>query len=719
MNPQPHASRRFETLPFAPQVVLKALQACSREKDADTDLARICVTDAALSIAILQAAGVTRQAPSGSFGLEKAIGRLGRRTIRQILVKALVQQTFGRDKNLAFVRVSQFWWHSMTCACLARRLAKAAIGVDGEEAYLAGLVHDIGKLVLAQQDPGINPALRSRPQSGVSFTVFEREGHLRHFEIGARLVQQATGNPLLADAVRYHHEPRTRIRGAFDLVKVVYIANALAQQPENVLLAGAQLAEKVFQISLPTIRQMISEVNGDVRKAARFLDIDPPAGEETLSKSASAKTHLKEFVYEVKNSSLLSAALQQLIQTPSRSEVLKSLNDSLKINLGVDRLIIFLRDADGDVLRLFDAREQGLPAGDLEIALADAGGVIAHTAASTEMGDSFHLFTRAAPSIADEQIVHLLGSEGFVSIALAGGGKCLGVLVIGCRRSQARGLAAQSRLIGDLAENAASCILQEAGLRQALQRQAIDTAALVPRRLIHEVNNPLSIIKNYIKVLSMKLPEDHSGREELQLIIEEVDRVSRIIRQTSSISRPRITRKTSIDLNRRLEAFLRILEQSLLSPHRIVLQLDLDRHLPPVFTDWDAMKQVLINLVKNAAEAMPGGGWLYLRTRHLTDRREETAAKSEDGKAGRIEIVVRDNGPGIPGALQSGLFEPYTSAKGEPHSGLGLYVVHSVVSTLGGSIRFSSRAGQGTTFVLTFPVDGGKKKHPAKTARDF
>lgn len=710
MNRQPHSSRRLETLPFVPQVVLKALQACSRESDADATLARICNTDAALSIAILQAAGMIRHTAARASGFEKAIGRLGRRTIRQILVKALVQQTFGPDKNLSFVRVGQFWWHSMTCACLARRLAKTAIGVDPEEAYLAGLVHDIGKLVLAQQDPGINPALRSRAQSGMSFTVFEKKGSLRHFEIGARLVQQATGSSLLADAVRYHHESRTRILGAFDLVKVVYIANALAQQSENVLLAGAQVAEKAFQISLPVIRQMVNEAQTDVQKIAEFLSIDPPGEEEVLAKSASGKAHLKEFVYEVKNSSLLSAALQQLIHTPARSAVLESLKDSLKINLGVDRLVIFLRDTETDVLRLFDPNAQTPPAGDLEIVPEGPAGVIAHTTADTELADSFGLFTNTACSIADEQIVHLLGSEGFVSVPLAAAGNYLGVLAIGCRRSQAHGLAAQSRLIRDLAENTASCILQEAELRQTLQRQAIDTAALVPRRLMHEINNPLGIIKNYIKVLSMKLPEDHSGREELQLIIEEVDRVSQIVRQTSSVSRPVITGKSSIDLNRRLEAFLRILDQSLLAPHRIVLQLDLGRNLPPMLTDWDAMKQVFINLVKNAAEAMPGGGWLYVRTRRLEGRRINGAGKDSGEAAGRIEIIIRDNGPGIPDTLKSSLFEPYTSAKGEHHSGLGLYVVHSVVEALGGSIRFSSRAGKGTTFVLTFPVDAAAKK---------
>ena len=202
--------------------------------------------------------------------------------------------------------------------------------------------------------------------------------------------------------------------------------------------------------------------------------------------------------------------------------------------------------------------------------------------------------------------------------------------------------------------------------------------------------------------LSLKLPEDHSGRDELKLIIEEVDRISQILSRFASLSEPGIEKKQPVDLNRRLEAFLKIMEKSLLQPKKIVLHTEFDRNLPPFATDWNALKQVIINLVKNAAEAMPRGGWIFIRTCHVPAR--STPGEGRAASPGSVEISVKDTGPGIDPDLKARLFKPYVTSKGRDHSGLGLYVVQSIVTLLGGRLHLDSRPGEGTVFKMTFPL---------------
>jgi len=122
------------------------------------------------------------------------------------------------------------------------------------------------------------------------------------------------------------------------------------------------------------------------------------------------------------------------------------------------------------------------------------------------------------------------------------------------------------------------------------------------------------------------------------------------------------------------------------------------------------LKQVFINLVKNAAEAMDKGGKITVTTRFLS----ESAKIMIDEKRripGSIEIIVSDNGPGIDQRIKETLFEPYTTTKiGSENAGLGLSIVHSIVRELNGKIICKTKPGKGTSFIITLPVSSSKKE---------
>jgi signal transduction histidine kinase len=155
---------------------------------------------------------------------------------------------------------------------------------------------------------------------------------------------------------------------------------------------------------------------------------------------------------------------------------------------------------------------------------------------------------------------------------------------------------------------------------------------------------------------------------------------------------------------------LELLKKSILLPRQIEASINIDPDIPEAKTDLNGLKQVLINLIKNSAEAMDKGGKITLTTRFLSES-QKILIDEKKQIPGNIELIISDNGPGIDENLKETLFEPYTTTKiGSSNSGLGLSIVHSIVKELNGQIRCESNRGKGTSFIVTLPVSSLKKE---------
>jgi signal transduction histidine kinase len=215
----------------------------------------------------------------------------------------------------------------------------------------------------------------------------------------------------------------------------------------------------------------------------------------------------------------------------------------------------------------------------------------------------------------------------------------------------------------------------------------------------------LGIIKNYLKILGLKLAKDSPAQEEIRIINEEIDRVSSIVRGLSQASQPGKQKKEPIDINVLISDLVKISHDALLMQSGIKAHLNLGTALPLVTTDKNGLKQVFINLIKNAVEAMPEGGNFYVDTRMASDG---LGAEPEDGTAENrqyVETTVRDDGAGIPDAIKSRLFEPFVTSKGEGHAGLGLSISYDIIRELEGTMSCKSDDSSGTTFKITLPVE--------------
>lgn len=208
--------------------------------------------------------------------------------------------------------------------------------------------------------------------------------------------------------------------------------------------------------------------------------------------------------------------------------------------------------------------------------------------------------------------------------------------------------------------------------------------------IAHEINNPMEAIKNAIYLLKDRL--DDPSQPIYEVLKNETERVTRIVRQMLGLYR-NAGQVGSFDLNSVIEDTLTLFGRPLLKAG-INIEKQFGQ-LPPMKGSADQFRQLLSNLVVNARDSMADGGKLTIRTKHL---------RAADGIHGWLVITVADTGSGIPKELQSSMFEPFVSTKGEKGTGLGLWIVKGIVENHTGRIHVRSTVGKGTVFKVAFPI---------------
>jgi two-component system, NtrC family, sensor kinase len=213
----------------------------------------------------------------------------------------------------------------------------------------------------------------------------------------------------------------------------------------------------------------------------------------------------------------------------------------------------------------------------------------------------------------------------------------------------------------------------------------------------HEINNPLSGILTYARLVKRWIektvdvsPKQEDMRGSLDLIASESKRCGDLVQNLLSFSRVSPMNLAWCDLNQVIDRCTRLVQHKL-DLGGIQLNLDLAVELPPVHCDPAQIEQVVLAMVINAIDAMPQEGNLWISTRSLA--------------AGVIELIIRDDGIGIPDEHLSHIFEPFYTTKEAGGSGLGLAVSENIIERHGGTMSVDSVVGQGTTFKIVLPID--------------
>ena len=215
--------------------------------------------------------------------------------------------------------------------------------------------------------------------------------------------------------------------------------------------------------------------------------------------------------------------------------------------------------------------------------------------------------------------------------------------------------------------------------------------------LAHEIRNPLGSIKASAQYLSETAAQPEGPGEFLDIIVDEVDRLNRVVSSFLDYARPAHTDPEPIYINSAVGLTLQFLRPEC-DAANVGLHVTMDPDLPTVRIDIEHLRQVLINLVQNAMQAMGTGGDIYVETR------VQDGFRIGGGARRWVQISVRDTGPGIAPSLVANLFVPFVTTK-QQGTGLGLAISQRIVSEAGGRIDVRSRQGVGTTFVVLLPAE--------------
>jgi len=235
-------------------------------------------------------------------------------------------------------------------------------------------------------------------------------------------------------------------------------------------------------------------------------------------------------------------------------------------------------------------------------------------------------------------------------------------------------------------------IISEEILKQLAYNEKMAELGKISAGIVHELNAPLSVITSAAQMILRESEVPEFIREMVGRISSEAQRLSQLTRGLLGFSR-QDEGSQETDVNLAVQFILDFLTYEAARRGVTVLS-NLDYHLSTIRMDINLLKQILLNLIMNALQAMEvGGGRLLV----------ETAAPTE----GEISIVIADTGPGIPEDTMTRIFQPYfTTKKDGEGTGLGLFVTKTLVENMGGRIEVKSGRNKGTTFTVTFAVEG-------------
>jgi PAS domain S-box-containing protein len=241
--------------------------------------------------------------------------------------------------------------------------------------------------------------------------------------------------------------------------------------------------------------------------------------------------------------------------------------------------------------------------------------------------------------------------------------------------------------------------------QEVRQAEKLAVVGQLAAGIAHQIGTPLNVISGSAEYLMMGWGTDKPRPQELEIIVAQTDRITKLIQQLLNFARPTRMELQPVKLNDLLREVLGLTEHQIVK-ERITLRAELQSDLPAILGDANQLEQAFLNVVINAWHAMPAGGTLTLRTR-------ATPAADRVRRGGRpapggVEVTIADTGTGIPPEHLPRIFDPFFSTKGVGKgTGLGLAISRRILEDHHGSIQVVSEVGRGTTVTIRLPAEGG------------
>jgi two-component system NtrC family sensor kinase len=224
--------------------------------------------------------------------------------------------------------------------------------------------------------------------------------------------------------------------------------------------------------------------------------------------------------------------------------------------------------------------------------------------------------------------------------------------------------------------------------QQLLHSEKLAAMGRLTSQIAHELNNPIYGIMNTLELLKTEIPPDSKRRRILDMSLSETQRLSEMLRNMLSFSKPQGEERREININKLIEDILLILEKQLWEAN-IKVKSNLSPEIPYIIASPNQIRQVILNIIANAKDAMPKGGVLTVETNSERDH---------------IIITINDTGIGIPEEIKDKIFDAFFTTKHEVKGvGLGLSVCYGIIKEHKGDIRVKSEINKGSTFSIILP----------------
>jgi signal transduction histidine kinase/HD-like signal output (HDOD) protein len=689
--------------------------------------------------------------------IESRLAALGPELTKSLLVQA-ARSALGAERHALTTReLGGYWMHSVRCAFLSRALAERCAYRSVDEAYLVGLLHDLGSFALLTAVPKTFRSLVKDQAGADALGIPEHAGRLGtiHAQIGAALLERLQLPFYATDAVLLHHTPWAELEGTHPLVRIVRCAEALSQprapleqlkavcellgirprdisdaertaadamndvlrklglsRPEPSVAAPGQSAAVVDmqRLSDTLVMRFVEETRtpqaAEPPSAPKFEEIAAAGGWEDALPSV--RGTVASLFGQLARESARLEAYALLRSAHDLQSAVSAILPLAGVVTGLRRAALFVAAEDRADWPGWVVDAGGATRFDLDLATGVSRSVVARAVREAQsVSSSAEGGTRLLAGM-DLQIARILGAEEIAALPLLGEeSDCRGVMVFGTTAPRASRLAEWLPFLGDLASLVAGA--NGAQVPTAKAEDPAERLRSATRRLVHEVRNPLSVLKTYLAIAKTRLGESEDLAKELDIASQEVERVARLLDAIGEAGSGVPQHPAATDINRTIKDLLLVYGDALFGSKGISFSTVLDERLPPITCDPEGLKQVLLNLLKNASEAVASGGQVLVGTSDRVNYEGELMA----------EVSVADNGPGIAPEAMAGIFAAPGGAVRPGGRGLGLRTSLEIVKVMNGHLVCRSRPDSGTTFSILLPRKADESPRSADpVARD-
>jgi len=690
-------------IPALPQTLVELLDACNDPEVDIYGLGELVARDSVISGRILQLANSAFLGAKSAFSeIQQAVIYLGLDTVRNLAICVSVHETFGADNNNGGINLPQFWYHSLLTAILAKNLAEKIAHASPAEAYLCGLLHDLGKLLLVAAFPDEYEKLLASGPPKEQFTDAEQHHFgIDHTEVGSRLIRHWKLPEHLAKAIAQHHAP-TGKSSEGPLTEIIQLANSLSHIPE--IGETIQPVPQAVPFNEEELHAILAASEATVDEVARALGIKVGKGADLADrchkpiKNDNSRQELQE---KTRQMMVLHGAMDNLLKASTQDRICQVVEETLMLLADLRRTFLLIpKDGKEEIFPAISITNPLLPRF-ADIPLPDGSSPsIIHQCISDSMicrtGQD-----KTATSEADSRLTTFLNCERLLAVPLPLADTKRGALVIGLSCYQADRLGTTGNSLSLLASHVGARLsLEQLSRRMSSELIAKELAGVekVTRAIAHEISNPLAIIQNYLVVLERKIAKGNETAQDLQLIGTEIGRINTIARQLENLTN--LTNRSAgktMRLDHILRDTLTFFRESLFSRKNIEVQIRLEPETRSQNVPVEILRQVLAILFSNAVDAMPNGGRIEIASSLII------TGQSYSGKI--LAISVCDNGTGVPEEIRPTIFNAGVTTKTDGHLGLGLSIARKLLVDREGTIGCTPAPSQGTCFTIHLPVD--------------